>query len=103
MGVPQPQPPMNQQQGYALPPGAAPPMAGQPVQQQPAATVIVQGRINFGAHPARIECPNCHKTVQTTTESNASAMAWLIGIGLCLIGCWPCACIPCCCVDSLQT
>ena len=69
---------------------------GQPVQQQPqpmaapaGSTVVVAAVspiINFGAHPARVECPHCHKIVQTTTKSLPSDMAWDVGLGLCLIG-----------------
>jgi len=102
------QPPGQQQpygqQQYAPPmAGYPPPAPGAPIQQQPGAPVIVAAApINFGPDPARIDCPHCRQTIQTTTKSDTSAMGWLLGIGLCLIGCWPCAFIPCCCVDSLK-
>ena len=67
--------------------GYPPPAPGAPIQQQPGAPVIVAAApINFGPDPARIDCPHCRQTIQTTTKSDTSAMGWLLGIGLCLIG-----------------
>ena len=50
-----------------------------------------------GPFPVRTECPLCKQEVLTETYSSAGLLAWLLGGGLCLIGCaFGCCLIPCC-------
>jgi len=84
--------PENKGQGQAAPP-------------QPPPVVITQVHYvqapSFGFRPVIMTCPNCQQNITTTTDSEPSALAWVVGAVLCLVGLWPCACIPCC-VDSMQ-
>jgi len=54
---------------------------------------------SLGPGPSQIKCSTCNASVVTRTTSNPGAMSWLIGLGLCLVGLWPCSCIPCCISD----
>lgn len=65
----------------------------------PQQTVIVQN-VHFGPRPMNMICYHCQSEIQTRTESEPSATAWVLGIVICLF-CWPLSCIPCC-IDSLQ-
>nr|ACO15673.1 Lipopolysaccharide-induced tumor necrosis factor-alpha factor homolog [Caligus clemensi] len=62
---------------------------------------ITNQNANFGPGPIQIHCSTCNMEVLTTTVKSSSAMAWIIGAGLCIFGPIPCACIPCC-LDQLQ-
>jgi len=72
-----------------------------PAMPPPTQTVIVQNAMNFGPSSVTMMCPYCHNQIQTSTESEVSCTAWILGLCLCLFCCIPCCCIPCC-VDSLQ-
>jgi len=90
-------------QGTPYPPGPAAgvvPNAPRPVVvvEQPVITVVN----NLGSDPARVTCPNCRESVVTSISTETSALGWLIGLGLCVIGCIPCCLIPCMCMDSMQ-
>ena len=41
---------------------------------------------SLGPGPCQVTCATCNATVVTRTTSNPGAMAWLIGLGLCLVG-----------------
>jgi len=100
-------------------PGGAPPaggmypplppenkMMGPPPAQQPHTTVVTQVQYVtapvFGHRPVTMVCPHCQQNITTSTDSEPSAMAYVISAVLCIVGLWPCACVPCC-IDSLQT
>jgi len=81
-----------------------PPPANYPPPQAPVQVVTQVQYVNapsFGYRPVTMNCPHCQAHVTTKTQSEPSAMAWIVGGLLCFIGFWPCACIPCC-VDSMQ-
>jgi len=84
--------------GYAPPPPAAAP--------QPQPTVVTQvaylPQPNFGFRPIDMVCPHCQHNITTATDSEPSAMAWVIAGVLCALQFYCCMCIPCC-IDSLQT
>ena len=89
--------------GSGYPPSQSP---GQPTQTPVQnVTQVVQyvpaASSSFGIRPVSMVCPHCQKNITTRTDSEASALAWIIGGVLCLLALWPCACIPCC-IDSLQ-
>jgi hypothetical protein len=65
----------------------------------PQQTVVVQ-HLQFGPRPMNMICPHCQCQIQTRTDSEPSATAWVLGFVICLI-CWPLSCVPCC-IDSLQ-
>jgi len=97
--------------GFAAPPPGAPmypPL--QPQQKgvppaQPPVQVVTQVQYvqapSFGFRPVNMQCPHCQAQITTHTVSEPSALAWIVGGVLCLVGLWPCACVPCC-VDSMQ-
>lgn len=95
MGIP---PPANY--GQPMQPPGVPMQPGVPVQQ------IVQVQYvqapNFGYRPVNMTCPHCQNHVTTTTDSEPSAMAWIVGAVLCFVGLWCFSCIPCC-IDSMQS
>jgi lipopolysaccharide-induced tumor necrosis factor-alpha factor len=72
---------------------------GAPVPPQPQHTVIVQN-VHFGPRAMNMICPHCQSQIQTRTDSEPSATAWVLGVVLCIL-CWPLSCVPCC-IDSLQ-
>jgi len=76
-----------------------PPQTGVPVQQ-----VVVQyvQAPQFGHRPVTMTCPHCQNHVTTSIESEPSAMAWIVGAVLCVMGLWCFSCIPCC-IDSMQS
>jgi len=89
-------PPLPSQKVAAPPPQM---QGGQPVQ------VVTQVQYvqapSFGFRPVTMTCPHCQASVTTHTVSEPSALAWIVGGVLCLVGLWPCSCIPCC-IDSMQ-
>lgn len=96
-------PPQQQKMMVAPPPPTSygqPPPAGVPVQQ------VVQVQYvqapHFGHRPVTMTCPNCQSHITTSTDSEPSAMAWVVGAVLCIVGLWCFSCIPCC-IDSLQS
>jgi len=93
-GFVEPQTEKNQSKG-PMPNTYAPPGVAAPPQQ----TVIVQN-VQFGPRPMNLICPHCQAQIQTQTDSEPSATAWILGFVICLI-CWPLSCVPCC-IDSLQ-
>jgi len=84
-----------------VPPPGPPPVgqAGQPVQVV-TQVQYVQGP-TFGHRPVKMICPHCQADITTRTDSEPSALAWIICGVLCFVGCIPCCCIPFC-VDSLN-
>jgi len=82
-----------------------PPTSYQAPQPQVPVQVVTQVQYvaapSFGYRPVTMNCPHCQAHVTTKTQSEPSAVAWIVGGLLCFIGLWPCACIPCC-VDSMQ-
>lgn len=106
--------------GFQPPPGAAmyppppgpmyPPLpsdksAAPNVVAPPAPVVVTQVQYvtapNFGHRPVNMVCPYCQQNITTATDSEPSAMAYVVSAVLCVFGFWVCACIPCC-IDSLQ-
>jgi len=79
-----------------------PPQGQQP--QGPAVVTQVQylPQPNYGFRPIDMVCPHCQHNITTATDSEPSAMAWIIGGVLCALQFYCCMCIPCC-IDSLQT
>ena len=57
---------------------------GQPVQESVAWTITTQ--ITLGPNPIPMNCPSCGTEIQTQTENNMPAMAWIIGLVLCALG-----------------
>ena len=57
---------------------------GQPVQESVAWTITTQ--ITLGPNPIPMTCPQCGTEIQTRTEHNMPAMAWIIGLVLCALG-----------------
>jgi len=76
------------------------PMPHQQAAFPPTQTVIVQQTITLGHRPVNMVCPHCQAQIRTSTDSEPSATAWVLGAILCLL-CWPLSCVPCC-IDSLQ-
>ena len=52
---------------------------------QPHVLIHTNGSM-VGPLPCQIKCPACQATVITRITSNPGGMAWLIGLGLCLVG-----------------
>merc|ERR1711973_331972 len=67
----------------------------------PPQTVVIQ-QPAFGPDPMQYNCSLCNHTVQTTTSTDPNSTAWILGVLLCIVGCWPCCLIPCC-IDSMKT
>jgi lipopolysaccharide-induced tumor necrosis factor-alpha factor len=61
-------------------------------------TTIIDSR-----RPVRVICPNCHADVQTRTIRQVGGVTHLTALGLCFIGCWPCAWVPYCSDECLDT
>jgi len=74
--------------------------APMPQHQAPTQTVVVHQTISLGHQPVNMVCPMCGAQIRTSTDSEPSATAWVLGVILCLL-CWPLSCVPCC-IDSLQ-
>jgi len=95
----QPQGGMQYQQGMMQPPPQG------MMQPQPPVQVVTQVQYvagpSFGHRPVTMVCPHCQKNITTRTNSEPSALAWIIGGVMCLVGLGLCACIPCC-IDSLN-
>ena len=49
----------------------------------------------FSDHPVALKCPSCAQQIVTQLRLVAGPMAWLVGLGLCFLGCCPCACAVC--------
>jgi len=88
--------------------GPPPPQAMQYPPQammQPPVQVVTQVQYvtgpSFGHRPVTMVCPHCQKNITTRTNSEPSALAWIIGGVMCFVGLGLCACIPCC-IDSLN-
>ena len=47
---------------------------------------VVEVIIDFGPEPVRIECPICRSTIFTETKATTSAVGWLVGLLLCVVG-----------------
>jgi len=90
-------PPLGEQK---MAPAPVPQMAAQPPVQVVTQVQYVQAP-SFGFRPVGMTCPHCQASITTHTVSEPSAMAWIVGGVLCLVGLWPCACVPCC-IDSMQ-
>ena len=49
--------------------------------------VLINANVSMlGPLPCQIKCPACQATVITRITSMPGGMAWLIGLGLCLVG-----------------
>jgi len=56
----------------------------------------------YGFRPVNMTCPHCNQNITTATQSEPSAMAYVISAVLCVLQLYCCVCIPCC-IDSLQS
>jgi len=104
MGAQPPQGYPSQQQKMGPPPPAnygQPVPQGMPPQAQQVVVQYVQAP-SFGHRPVTMTCPHCQNHVTTSIESEPSAMAWIVGAVLCVMGLWCFSCIPCC-IDSMQS
>eukprot|EP00092_Neocalanus_flemingeri_P002539 GFUD01002717.1.p1 GENE.GFUD01002717.1~~GFUD01002717.1.p1 ORF type:complete len:169 (+),score=34.02 GFUD01002717.1:153-659(+) len=73
-----------------------------PMQTQPPLQVVyVTSPMSFGTNAVTMMCPHCQRNITTKTDSEPSALAWIIGGMLCFVGLCCCACVPCC-IDSLN-
>ena len=54
----------------------------------------------FGPNPQQINCQQCKKDVMTVVDSKSTDNNTLIGVILCLFGCWPCAIYMCACAEG---
>ena len=92
-------PQLPTEKGGLAPPPAMPPAPGG------GATVVTQVQYvqapRFGYRPVKMVCPHCQASITTRTDEETSAMAWIVCLGLCFVGLWPCSCIPFC-VDSMK-
>merc|ERR1712211_19821 len=84
--------------GKSFPPEYPPSYSG-PEQQQ--VRVVYLPAPDFGPNSVKIVCSPCQATVNTTTSSKPSMMAWAVSCVLCFTMLWPCFCVPFC-VDSLK-
>ncbi|XP_044767163.1 lipopolysaccharide-induced tumor necrosis factor-alpha factor homolog [Coccinella septempunctata] len=58
---------------------------------------IVTTVVPIGPNPTHMICPHCHAEIITTTKSRPSAMAYITGALICILGCpLGCCLIPCC-------
>merc|ERR1712059_19846 len=76
-----------------------------PVAAQPPVQVVTQIQYvqapTYGFRPVQMTCPHCQTNITTHMVSEPSAMSWILGGVLCLVGLWPCSCVPCL-IDSMQ-
>jgi len=84
--------------GKSFPPEYPPSYSG-PEQQH--VRVVYLPAPDFGPNSVKIVCSSCQATVNTTTSSKPSMMAWAVSCVLCFTMLWPCFCVPFC-VDSLK-
>ena len=95
-------PPLPAEKG-GMPP---PPAAGVPPAGAPGTTTVVTqvqyvSAPRFGHRPVNMICPHCQASITTRTDEESGALAWIVCIGLCFVGLWPCSCIPFC-MDSMK-
>ena len=65
-------------------------------QEQPRVIFVEQplSYVRFGGIPIELICPHCHTHVWTEVSTQISCLQHLWALGLCVIGCWPCAILP---------
>ncbi|GLC70249.1 hypothetical protein PLESTF_000948200 [Pleodorina starrii] len=84
-----------QQHYRALSSGAQPPpvlVAAQPV-------LLSREHHHHHCHhhqPDQIMCGSCHRLVVAQAVKEAGLCSYIGALGLCALGCWPCACLPFC-------
>lgn len=100
MAAPSYQDPVRDQPKYPMyPPAGGPEIAPDQTPQQ--GPFFVSSRVaptaaQIGPFPTQMECPFCKQDIYTDTDGHAGLLSWLLGIGLCMLGCnLGCCLIPC--------
>jgi lipopolysaccharide-induced tumor necrosis factor-alpha factor len=63
--------------------------------------VVVHGAAYRGV-PVSVTCPHCRAQVVTAISYTSGLLAWLICLGLVLLGCWLGCCLIPFCIDDLK-
>ena len=65
--------------------------------------VEMSGSAYYGTTPKRVLCQFCGADVSTRTVREVGLCTHLSALGLCFIGCWPCAPLPYCMPETMDS
>lgn len=114
--VPYPPAPGSQMPPYPQGPGSQVAYPQQPYPQYPPppmgqhtgqTTVVVTQPVvvhaaTYRGVPVSVTCPHCRAQVVTAISYSSGLLAWLICLGLVLLGCWLGCCLIPFCIDDLK-